>query len=256
MLLKIRSAHSIKSGSKTVCDTIGSSWRAALRDFARSGFAKKEEVMKISYRTTSSVWILAALIVAWQPSQSTADETARSRWTKQAPIPTWFSLQGIAALSPTECWIASAPLLDDVGELAHTTNAGRTWTVVSVDRQVNAVAFIDSLHGWAAGNAFFHTTDGGQTWIKDNSFGTVYDLFFLDTLHGWASGNGSVNYYTTDGGLHWTAFPLRAARPWARFILSICSTAGRLTSTDKSSAPPMEGKAGRSKRPLQASTSS
>ena len=32
-------------------------------------------------------------------------------------------------------------------------------TVVSVPRQANAVAFVDSLHGWAAGNAF-HTTDG------------------------------------------------------------------------------------------------
>ena len=71
-------------------------------------------------------------------------------------------------------------------------------------RQVNAIAFVDSLHGWAAGNAFFHTTDGGQTWIQDNNFGTIYYLFFLDTLHGWASGNASVNYYTTDGGLHWT----------------------------------------------------
>jgi photosystem II stability/assembly factor-like uncharacterized protein len=125
-------------------------------------------------------------------------------WTKQAPIPTWFSLQGIAALSPNECWIASAPLLDDVGELAHTTDAGRTWTVVSMPRQVNAVAFLDPLHGWSAGNAFSHTTDGGVTWIQDNQFGTIYDLFFLDLQHGWACGNGAIAYYTVDGGLHWT----------------------------------------------------
>ena len=138
-------------------------------------------------------------------SGQAAIDAGRARWTKQAPIPTWFSLQGIAALSPNECWIASAPLLGDVGELAHTTDAGRTWTVVSMPRQVNAIAFLDPLHGWAAGNAFFHTNDGGVTWIQDNNFGTIFDLFFLDLQHGWACGNGAVAYYTVDGGLHWTA---------------------------------------------------
>ena len=160
--------------------------------------------MSATYRLAGVASILAAMLVYCESSATAQSEAARTRWTEQAPIPTWFSLQGIAPISTTECWIASAPLLGDVGELAHTTDAGRTWTVVSLDRQVNAVAFVDSLHGWAAGNAFFHTTDGGQTWIKDNSFGTVYDLFFFDTLHGWASGNGAVNYYTVDGGLHWT----------------------------------------------------
>src|SRR5204863_2288794 len=123
----------------------------------------------------------------------------------QAPVRTWVSLQGIAALSATEAWAASAPWLDDVGELVHTTDAGRSWSVADMPRQVNAVSFTDPIHGWAAGNGFFHSTDGGQTWIQDNDFGTIYDLFFLDTHHGWASGNGAVTYRTTDGGLHWTA---------------------------------------------------
>ena len=150
--------------------------------------------------------LLLLILLAWSlPCTFGEPAAGGNRWTKQAPIPTWFSLQGVSALSPTECWIASAPLLGDVGELAHTTDAGRTWIVVEMPRQVNAIFFVDATHGWAAGNAFFHTTDGGVTWIQDNNFGTIYDLFFLDTLHGWASGNGSVNYYTTDGGLHWTA---------------------------------------------------
>jgi photosystem II stability/assembly factor-like uncharacterized protein len=160
--------------------------------------------MRAMYRITSTVSLLAAVLIYLLPSARAGVDAGRARWTKQAPNPTWFNLQGIAPISPTECWIASAPLLGDVGELAHTTDAGQTWTVVEVPRQMNAIAFVDPLHGWAAGNAFFHTTDGGLTWIQDNDFGTVYDLFFLDTLHGWASGNGSVNYYTTDGGLHWT----------------------------------------------------
>jgi len=160
----------------------------------------------LATRRVGTLILLLLMALYWQlPGAFAVVDAASGSWIKQAPIPTWFSLQGVTALSPTECWIASAPLLGDVGELAHTNDAGRTWTVVEMPRQVNAVFFIDSLHGWAAGNAFFHTTDGGVTWIQDNNFGTIYDLFFLDTLHGWASGNGSVNYYTTDGGLHWTA---------------------------------------------------
>jgi photosystem II stability/assembly factor-like uncharacterized protein len=127
------------------------------------------------------------------------------QWVKQAPIPTWFNLQGVSVISPTEAWVASAPLLGDVGELAHTTDAGRNWTVVELPSQVNAIAFVDAQRGWAAGNGFFHTTDGGQTWIQDNEFGTIYDLHFADALHGWACGNGSVTYYTTNSGLTWNA---------------------------------------------------
>src|ERR1051325_5242822 len=161
-------------------------------------------------KTAKQRWFWTNLILAFgvscylSTSAQAGIDASGARWTKQAPIPTWFSHQGIAALSPNECWIASAPLLGDVGELAHTTDAGRSWTVVSMSRQVNAIAFLDPLHGWAAGNAFFHTTDGGVSWIQDNNFGTIYDLFFLDLQHGWACGNGAVAYYTTDGGLHWT----------------------------------------------------
>src|SRR5689334_24065855 len=100
----------------------------------------------------ANVVLLLFIALWWQvPPAFGRPEAGRARWTKQAPIPTWFSLQGVAVLSGTECWIASAPLLGDVGELAHTTDAGRTWTVVEMPRQVNAVFFVDSLHGWAAG---------------------------------------------------------------------------------------------------------
>ena len=183
-----------------------------MKDFFKAGM--RTEQVALAIRCVDKIILFLLLALFWQlPSASAVVDAASGGWAKQAPIPTWFSLQGIAPISRTECWIASAPLLGDVGELAHTTDAGRTWTVVSVPRQVNAVAFVDSLHGWAAGNAFFHTTDGGQTWIQDNNFGTIYDLFFLDPLHGWACGNGSVNYYTTDGGLRWTAVGAPEARP-------------------------------------------
>lgn len=156
-------------------------------------------------RRIGKLILLLCVAFYWQlPGVFAVADAPNASWIKQAPIPTSFSVQGVAALSSTDCWVAAAAFLDDVGELAHTTDAGRTWTVVSVDRQVTSVAFVDALHGWAAGNAFRHTTDGGQTWIKDNNFGSIADIFFFDTLHGWAAGNGAVNYYTVDGGLHWT----------------------------------------------------
>ena len=182
-------------------DETQSSWSGAITNSDNQGQLKMGAPNGKGVR--SFVRMFGWLLLLTFPSA----EAAAVRWTKQAPIPTWFSLQGIEQISAQECWIASAPLLGDVGELAHTTNAGRTWRVVPMPRQVNAVCFVDSVHGWAAGNGFFHTTDGGDTWSQDNDWGTIYDLFFLDTLRGWACGNGSVNYYTTDGGLHWSAIP-------------------------------------------------
>ena len=85
--------------------------------------------MRSLYRSINAVLILAAGHFYLQPSASAQMEPARTRWTKQAPIPTSFGVQGVAALSSTECWVAAAAFLDDVGKLAHTTDAGRSRTV-------------------------------------------------------------------------------------------------------------------------------
>src|SRR5690349_15792227 len=130
-------------------------------------------------------------------------DVAAAGWTKQAPLPTSDNLASVSAISADEAWVASAPLLGDVGAVAHTADGGKTWSVAELPRQVNAVFFLDDQHGWAAGNSFFHTTDGGKTWTQDNEWGTIYDLYFLDANHGWAAGNGAVTYYTSDGGRHW-----------------------------------------------------
>ena len=151
-------------------------------------------------RTSVAALFVVATLVPAQPSIA---DTEAARWTKQAPSPTWYNLAAVAAISPTEVWAASAPLLGDVGEIAHTKDGGATWTVSAMPRQVNAVFFHDSLHGWAAGNGIYHSVDGGATWIQDEDFGTIYDVYFLDAKYGWAAGNGAVTYYTTDGGLNW-----------------------------------------------------
>lgn len=86
--------------------------------------------------------------------------------------------------------------------------------------QLNSVYFIDSLNGWAVGNAgiILHTTDGGVNWNEQNfnsyptqiSTGgvnsilrgrTLYDVHFIDNQTGWAVGN--ANYYYS-GYSYWT----------------------------------------------------
>jgi hypothetical protein len=91
--------------------------------------------------------ILLLTLLGWvMPSGTARVEVARGRCTKQAPIPTWFSLQGVAAISPTECWIASAPLLGD--------EDGSIW-------------FTDLLNGWSVNldGQVFRSTNGGQSWM-------------------------------------------------------------------------------------------
>src|SRR6187402_2310479 len=61
-----------------------------------------------------------------------------------------------------EFWNVSARRPEPVGRELHRR------TVVSVPRLVNAVAFVDSLLCWAAGNSFTPPTT-----IQDNSFGTI-----------------------------------------------------------------------------------
>jgi len=170
--------------------------------------------------------------------------TERNRWAKQAQSPPGSICKGIAPISPTECWIASAPLLGDVGELAHTIDAGRTWTVVSVPRQVNAIAFVDPLHGWAAGQRFLSHYRRRSNVNQDNNFGTIYDLssstpcmdgpaqwlcellydrwrlalergrsarrldheliFFTDLLNGWSVNIDGQIFRSINGGKSWT----------------------------------------------------
>src|SRR5439155_699895 len=162
-------------------------------------------------------------------SANAQEELARTRWTKQAPIPTSFGVEGVAALSSTDCWVAAAAFLDNVCELARTTDAGRSWTVSSVDRQAPSVTFVypwhgwplkatvngfnmqmiqffDALEGWAiGGDAFYHTTDGGNTWTKATVPANTwaYGANFLDRLHGIAVGEAGNVVRTVDGGATW-----------------------------------------------------
>jgi len=80
---------------------------------------------------------------------------------------------------------------------------------------LRSVWFVDSLYGWAAGNAgtIIQTSDGGESWeVQDSQTeNNIADIFFLDRQTGWAtsfnftqSPYGTVLLKTTDGGEEWT----------------------------------------------------
>jgi photosystem II stability/assembly factor-like uncharacterized protein len=123
----------------------------------------------------------------------------------QAPTPSPKNMLSIHAVSADEAWVTAGSLFAQTGDLVHTTDGGKSFSVLPVNSTttLNAVHFLDAQHGWCAGNGMFHTTDGGQTWIQDNDWGSIYTLFFVDELHGWAGGNGGFVYRTVDGGQTW-----------------------------------------------------
>jgi photosystem II stability/assembly factor-like uncharacterized protein len=77
------------------------------------------------------------------------------------------------------------------------------------------LCFVDSLNGWAAGEAgtIIRTTDGGDSWEVQNSTVQTFimDIFFVDENLGWALTLkdvfpfNSVILKTTNGGDEWSA---------------------------------------------------
>ena len=77
------------------------------------------------------------------------------------------------------------------------------------------LCFVDSLNGWAAGEAgtIIRTTDGGDSWEVQNSTVQTFimDIFFVDKNNGWALTLkdvfpfNSVILKTTNGGNDWSA---------------------------------------------------
>ena len=85
---------------------------------------------------------------------------------------------------------------------------------------LNAVAFVDAQHGWAAGQGVIITTsDGGATWTRQYSGPAgIASLDFVDASHGWAVALGDGLLRTTDGGVTWA----EAGEPGGgRFLRSV-----------------------------------
>ncbi len=144
-------------------------------------------------------------------------------------------LFGVHFVSASEGWAVG---LDQV--IAHTTDAGGTWTLVGKDQFIwksgqpptgNVpnffdVFFINPETGWAVGwpEAIFKTSNGGDTWVEqhlnharltpDEGAGVyLRKVRFLNESHGWAVGRFGYIFKTDDGGATWIPISQKYRRP-------------------------------------------
>ncbi len=101
-------------------------------------------------------------------------------------------------------------IIGDKGQLFKTTNGGISWTLQSLNSDVNlkSIFFTSSQNGWIAGEqgALFSTTNGGTTWSKvviPGVSGTLTSISFFSATHGWICGYQGTIIATTNGGATW-----------------------------------------------------
>ncbi|MCX6350403.1 MAG: YCF48-related protein, partial [Bacteroidetes bacterium] len=113
-----------------------------------------------------------------------------------------------------DVWLTGTALSSKPGTLAHSTDAGKTWTSQTTTNGITQsnfydVQFITAKKGWLVGakGMIRHTTDAGATtWSTQNS-GTTNDLGnirMLDAKTGWICGKGGSILSTKDGA-NWSA---------------------------------------------------
>ncbi len=144
-----------------------------------------------------SAWLILGVL----PGVSSLPGQTSGVWRLQSPLPTGRILHAVEMVSDSEGWTVG-----DAGAILHTTNGGVTWKHQSsgTTAQLEAVRFLDSLHGWAAGNGVVFTTDGGQTWRRGSYRGTtLYGVYFVNANTGWVVGGSGTIAKSTDGGSTW-----------------------------------------------------
>ncbi|MEK7833228.1 MAG: YCF48-related protein, partial [Acidobacteriota bacterium] len=112
--------------------------------------------------------------------------------------------------------IVVPPIADALTESAL---AKSNWRMVrrtaETDKNLRAIHFVDSMTGWAAGDAgaVYRTTDGGRTWrpLLSGVSANINFVFFFDWNHGWMIGDSTskdddgetVLLSTINGGRTW-----------------------------------------------------
>jgi len=95
--------------------------------------------------------------------------------------------------------------------IKNTTDGGKRWVVQKTQNQLSAIDFVNAFEGWAVSfvGGIWHTSDGGRTWLEirvdrgDKFLGGFFDLHFLDNREGWVVGTSGTIFHTTDGGKRW-----------------------------------------------------
>ena len=103
---------------------------------------------------------------------------------------------------------AVTPILDCM-LISFETDSGDVWypeTSPTLE-DLNAVCFVDELHGWAVGDlgVIIVTSDGGFNWYTQESGITenLYDVDFVNLTTGWAVGANGAIINTANGGDDW-----------------------------------------------------
>ena len=106
----------------------------------------------------------------------------------------------VAILSLTVCTIFLA-------SLAAAQSGWTAMRITSSGRDLNAVYFADSKHGWIGGDGGFltHTEDGGASWIEqriDTKEHAINDIYFANKDIGFALAGDTI-FRSSDGGHSW-----------------------------------------------------
>ncbi|MBN2471487.1 MAG: hypothetical protein JXN59_12250 [Anaerolineae bacterium] len=180
-------------------------------------------------RGAAKVGLILLVVVAVWSAGPAADAQDKPRPVTKLFEETSYSLKDVTFVDASLGWAVGAAHWDQAqrrynGTIIHTTDGGMTWQPQSVDTTalLNAVVFVDTATGWAAGadGMILHTVDGGQTWSRQ-AVGTTdafNDIVFVDALTGWAVATVATTYddfldvytdwnatiwHTIDGGETW-----------------------------------------------------
>lgn len=163
---------------------------------------------------------------ASSPSLLLSTTDGGATWKEQA-FPAGLTMDDIAFPSPRSGWAVGFDQGTGGVAILHTVDGGHTWTHQALpptlgSATLNAVTFVDPLHGWVVGqsqNSFpftalvLETADGGTSWTVASLPSTaanssLSDVAFSDASTGWAVGGSqgppATILGTTDGGATWS----------------------------------------------------